>query len=265
MRSVLGGDLDSRNGADVEARFVEHHDDVRRLRHRRTRFVCGGAEPSSHLGVGFEHAARDEVADRGDAGTHEFRDVVLPVPLVPGVARHRQREPDEAREAGRDADQRAAEPDTERVEMPDQHQREQHHRRAEPHPGTEVREYVQQERDGVEVDHHDVHEVRRHQQHVVLEARQQDQNDDQSERQRRCRGGTAQHAEPAEVQEPPGEQECRPRHDIDLRRHHDGGGRGVKRDDEGAGGKPVGARRVEKSIRQRRNRGRHGGRVRARD
>ena len=82
-----------------------------------TMTMCGGfvhraglvARPpqdrSLTVGVGFQHAARDQIADRGDAGARELGEIVLGVKLLPRVARDREREPDEAAEARGSAEQ----------------------------------------------------------------------------------------------------------------------------------------------------------------
>ena len=76
MRAVAGRDLDPRDRTSVEARLVEHHDDVRRLadRARRDR---RGREPVERRRVGLQHAARDEIADRRHAGARELGEIIL--------------------------------------------------------------------------------------------------------------------------------------------------------------------------------------------
>ena len=65
----------------------------------------------------------------------------------------------------------------------------------------------QQERDGVGVDDHQVDEGHRQQQDAVLEARHQDQRDDEGERQRRRQARPPQDDQPDEIEQAPGENE----------------------------------------------------------
>ena len=56
---------------------------------------AGRRKALAHLGVRFEHAARDQIADRSYAGARELGEIVLGVKLLPWVAGEREREPDE--------------------------------------------------------------------------------------------------------------------------------------------------------------------------
>jgi hypothetical protein len=79
----------------------------------------------------------------------------------------------------------------------------------------------QQERECVGIDDHDVEEIDRHQQDIVLEARQQYNDGDQRERQRRRGGRPAQHREPDEIQQTPGQNEGQARDEIEFRPEQD--------------------------------------------
>ena len=221
MRAVAGRHLHARDRARIEARLVEHHHDVRRLVHRAGRVGGADGEPLAHAGVGLHHAARDQVADRGHAGAGELRHVVLGVEFLPRIVRHRERQRDEAAEAADRAGQRMAPPHPQRIEVPDQRQRDQRARDRDRHLGAELGEDVHQEREGVGVDDHQVDEVHRHQQHVVLELRQQDQHGEQGERQRGRDRGAAQQQQKSAIEQAPGQQIRGARHQRALGREQD--------------------------------------------
>src|SRR5260370_36595552 len=72
MIAIAGRHLDAGNGRDVEARLVEHHDDVRAPgRRAATRPVADFQTDGSHC-VGLEEPLSGKLRHRLDAGAHEL-------------------------------------------------------------------------------------------------------------------------------------------------------------------------------------------------
>ena len=202
--------------ADVEARLVEHHHDVRRLRwpacSPRRRRAAGRRRASD------SRTPRVQIADRraperanlemycrarthfGSLGTAND------TPTSPTSSRARRA------------------PRRRRTRNGSNHQISTSTARRPPRRATRqpsAGKIVEQERDRVRVDDHEVDEVDRHEQHIVLEPRQQDQHRRPSER-HRCRDGrAAQHDQARRIEQAPGEQEGELRHEARPRCKHD--------------------------------------------
>jgi hypothetical protein len=144
-----------------------------------------------------------------------------------------------------------------RVEPPqDQEKRDRDNRDQQDLP-PQGREYREQERERIGVDHHHVHEVHRHQELVVLELREHDQEQHADERERGGERRAAQQREPEAVQETPGEQKSRLLHQFHFGHGHDQeGGQVQRRDDDDRtntgpgfrdrGGRPAGQKRIDR-------------------
>ena len=197
--------------------------------HRAGRAGDSRREPVGCRRVGVQDAARHHVADRGHAGAGELGDVVLGVELVPRIARHRERERDQRGEAGERAHQRGPPPHPERIEPPQQHEPDDQKRGRDRDLHAEPREDLHQEGERVGVDHHQVDEVDRGEQDVVLELRQQD---DRRDRGKRHRGGDhrARHQhQKKEIEQAPEQRERHRRDELALGRDQDRECREVQR------------------------------------
>ena len=193
MAPIARRHLDAGRGADVEARFVEHHDDVRQPlrrraggRRRRRQTIARGA-------VRFHQAARRKIEQRQRARARELRHVIGRLERL--LAIHRHRASDSAVSAARQSTAPSAATRSRTrngSKPPEQHQQRQHDGGDRGDLRGQAGEDRQQERNGVGVDQHDVDEIRAHDQDVVLEPRQQDQDDDHDQRQRRRDGRPAQ-------------------------------------------------------------------------
>jgi LTXXQ motif family protein len=120
----------------------------------------------------------------------------------------------------------------------------------------EVGGYRHQEREGVGVDDHDVDEARRHEKKVVLESRNQNEDDEYHKRQCSRQAGSAQHRELEKIKKTPGEDEGRLGDDVDLGPQHDGKSRNMDRRHDGSE-PPFNGRREANTIPQEGDSGWH--------
>src|SRR6266852_7317931 len=101
MPPVVGRDANAGSGGDVEARFIEHHDDVRPTSRR----VAAVGRDERKLtrgraaGVGVEPSLAEQLRYGGDARAHEIGDVIDALERLPGLLGHRKRQTREGREA----------------------------------------------------------------------------------------------------------------------------------------------------------------------
>ena len=186
------------------------------------------AETLARGGVRLEQTAGKIVADGSDARAAELRHIAVAVELLVRVARHRKGQRGETGEAGEASHRRGAQPHAQRVEPPcDQQERDRRgdgNADGEPQAGVDG----QQEREGVDIDDHEIEEVDRHEQNAVLELRELDQHHDHPKRQPRRRRRPPQHGEHQEIEHAPGQHERRHRHRVGLGPVHDGDRRQMK-------------------------------------
>ena len=163
----------------------------------------------------------DEIRYRGNAGAREFRQIAVVVIAAPGFVRPGEGISDQRRETRqrRRGGGKAADP--ERIEPPQRIHQGQGDQGGADHRPAQIGEDRKQERGGVAVDHHQVDEVRGHLHDVVLEPRQQHQNDDQRQRQRARQRRPPQQRDPQEIQDPPRQQKTDPRAEIGFGLQHD--------------------------------------------
>ena len=166
--------------------------------------------------VGFHEPARRDIEQRQRPGAGELRDVIGRLERLLAVHRRRQGQAAERSETEYGADRREPDPHPERIEPPQQHKQRQQNAGGRGYSRGKSRKHREQEGHGVGVDQHDVDEIGAHDQHVLLELRQQDQQHDHDERQSRSDRGPSQEGEPGEVEQPPGEQERQPRNQVVL-------------------------------------------------
>ena len=172
-------------------------------------------------GVRFHEPVIHEIRDRGDAGVREFRQVAVVVVTAPGFIRPCEGISDQRRQTRQRCagGRQAANP--ERIQPPQRVHQRQGDESSSDHRPAQIGEDRKQERGGVAVDHHQVDEVRGHLHDVVLEPRQQHQNDDQGQRQRARQCRPPQQRDPEEIQDSPRQQKPDPRVEIGFGLQHD--------------------------------------------
>ena len=174
MLAIARRHFDSIDRANVEARFVVQQDDVRPLAGGRARLVVRELEPFGHFGVGFQIALGRQDVHGLDAGAHEDGDVVVVGEDLAVGQRECKRHRHQGREACRGADCRDPPPDAPGIDPPKQHeQRDRDHGRNDPDDAN-LRQYRPQERHGLGIDDHHVHEIRGHPEDMMLEPRNPD-------------------------------------------------------------------------------------------
>ena len=92
MPAVVRRQLDAGQRGGIEARLVEHHDDVRRLAGQMAGLVRRGAKLIRGGGIEIDPALGRQLIARRHAGAHEGRDVIDALELLPGLLRHRERQ-----------------------------------------------------------------------------------------------------------------------------------------------------------------------------
>ncbi len=178
-------------------------------------------ELARHMRVGIHVTARCVSHDRIDAGIDEFRHVAVAREGFVRFHRLRDRNGDGSAEAECTAGGGDAQPHAIGIEPPEQPEHRNGDQRAQDHAAQQVGIDRQKERDGVGVEDHDVDEVDRHHQLVVLELRQQDERVDHPQRHQRRGRRPPQQRQPEEIQQQPGEQEGGLALQVVLGRQHD--------------------------------------------
>jgi hypothetical protein len=178
MALVTLRQLDVRQRRHVEARLVEHQNDVRAT-----------AGSNAGLGLRFQALQRDRVglhpavgdqAGHGpDAGACKFGHVVGGKPVLPFLLRAGERQTDDPGETHRTGQRRPKPHNAERIEAPHQHDRDRRQRRRHEHGRAQAGIDAEQVGDRVGIDDEDVEEVDRHPAHGKLELRQRDDELDQ--------------------------------------------------------------------------------------
>jgi hypothetical protein len=105
----------------------------------------------------------------------------------------------------------------ERVELPGQNQHRDRQQSGKADLPGQTRDDLEQEREGGEVDDHQIDEGRRHHQDAMLELRHHDQDDDHGERQHRRRQRPPQQGKPEQIEDTPGQNERRLRLEVVFR------------------------------------------------
>ena len=207
MAAVARRQLDAGHRGGVEARLVEHHDDVGRLAGRMAGLVRRGAKLIRRGGIEVDPAFGRQFIGRRDARANERRDVIDALELLPGLLRHRERQAgdgDAARQA-RPAAKPAAARGTDRSARCSTSNGDRQQRRNDER-GAQVREDREQECDGVGIDDQDVEEVDHHPEDVNLNCDSTIRACDQTERKRGRDAGPAQRDEKDEIEERPEQQ-----------------------------------------------------------
>jgi hypothetical protein len=140
-------------------------------------------ETFGHLGVGLQIALRREDMDRLDARPHEDGDVVVVSEDLSFGQRKCERNGHQSRKTCGAA--RCGYPTSHapRVDAPKQHEHRDRDRSRDKPDDADLRQYRPQERHGVRIDDHQVHEVRGHPEDMMLEARNPDDRCEDRERQ----------------------------------------------------------------------------------
>ena len=89
---IIGRNLDSRQHGGIEARLVEHHDNVRQL--AGCLAGCAGAEIQAvrARGIGLQYAPGGQIDGRNGGRPRKFGDVLMRIKLVLPVRGHRKRQ-----------------------------------------------------------------------------------------------------------------------------------------------------------------------------
>ena len=123
---IAGRHLDARHGADVEARLVEHEDDVRQPLPRLAGRGRGRRKAIADDAVRFQKTARREIEQRERAGTRELRHVVGRLERLLAVHRYRKRQRAQRSEASNRPERGRPQPHAKRIEPPEQREQRQH-------------------------------------------------------------------------------------------------------------------------------------------
>ena len=185
MAAVAGRQLDAGHRRGIEARLVEHHDDVRRLDGRMAGLVRRRAKLIRRGGIEVDPAFGRKFIGRRHAGAHERRDVIDALELLPGLLRKCQRKAGDGNDASRRAQQRNRTRHAERIDAPDHDQQRRRDQDGNEHDDAKVRKDREQEGHGVRIDDQDIEEVDHHPENRKLELRQHNHEPDQAKRQRR--------------------------------------------------------------------------------
>ncbi len=248
-----------------KAEFVVHQDDVGRL--GRGLADADRRQPLAHDRIGLHQAVHEQRGDRVNTRTGEVRHIVLAVEALEFLHRRNGLDRIEASQTAEHAGRGTQPAHPEGIEAKDHDQRRnanpdcgQHHRH-------EPREDREQEGDRVRIDDHQVDEVRRRPDHLVLELRDLDQGDNHGQRKRARNAGPAQQHQPEEVERAPGQDERAFLLGREFGRQHNDDSRHVENGDQGdlQGITPCGGRaRCGPSSRQICKGGRHGFHARVR-
>src|SRR5665213_1005351 len=220
-------------GGDVETGFIVQKNDVRQLMSRTAgrRRRCFQAFRNAR--VRFQISVYDKFVYAFDARSREFRNVILAEKILIQIGWERQRQKHEAAQAQQTTDNAITHPYAKRINLPSHHQKRDGGYASQCDPAAQRGKCGQQEFRGIMVDDHQVYEIDRYPELIVLELRQQNERDDELERHEDGSDRTAKNSKPETVEESPCKQERRLRDRIDFGRGHDDQGGQLQSNDEG--------------------------------
>jgi len=148
---------------------------------------------------------------------------------------------------------------TQPIKAPGAYEQRHQRRDAQRYGYFQAREDREQKTDGVGIDDHQIHEIRRHHQDVIFKLRQQHEQRHQRERDEAGEQRPPRQRNSNGIEDSPRQQECRHRGDAGLGRQHDRQCEDMRQSDQGQPARPEPGRQSSNFVTQAQNEGTHGG------